>query len=212
MADQQKDYSIRFGESVDKGLEPQKAFPFIYPFVQAADDRWEQDKGTMDGNMSGLALLIPKATTTGPGRRQIPIRLDPDYAYKLLWTKYSAYFIHGSVYEWYDQPANWFLEQEQPEMVGGTPLTKFLYVSLSVASSAGIYVYGGHNTDTIRHPNQSTMPISLSAMQGYDFGWAQLRSPYFVARSGLILIDMYNTSTDKDLYVAGLLYGMKVRI
>ena len=205
------DYSIKFGRTVDMGLEAQKAFPFMYPFVQSSDDTWDLDKGTMAGNMSGLALLIPRATAAGPGRRQIPIRLDPDYAYKLLWTKYSAYFIHGTVYEWYDQPANWFLEQSQPEMAAGTPLTNYLYVSLSIASGAGIYVYGGHNTNPVAYPNTSVIPLSVRAMQGYDFGWAQLRSPYFVARSGTILIDMYNVSTDKDLYVAGLLYGMKVR-
>jgi hypothetical protein len=212
MSENSVDYSIKFGQTVDKGLEPQKAFPFIYPFVQASDDHWDLDKGTMAGNMSGLGLLVPASTAGSVGRRQIPIRLDPDYAYKLLWTKYSAYYIHGTVYEWYDQPAAWFLEQSQPEMVAGTPLTNYLYVSLSIASGAGIYVYGGHNTNPVAYPNTSVIPIPVKAMQGYDFGWAQLRSPYFIARSGTVLIDIYNTSFDKDLYVAGLLYGMKVRI
>jgi hypothetical protein len=203
-----QNFSVRFGESVDKGLEKQKAFPFVYSFVNSDDDTWEQDKGTPAGNLSGLALLVP-----ANDHRSVPIRLDPDCTFKLLWTKYSTYVIDRGVYTWYNAPvAGWFLEQPNPEMNAATPWTNSIAVSLSVPSNQGVYVYGGANTDPVRNPNRSTMPLALVAMQGADFGFGQLRTPYLLPRAGTVIVEITNVHPTQDIYVAGILYGMKVRV
>jgi hypothetical protein len=88
--------AVRFRESVDKGIGPNKSFPFIYNFVNRRDDRWvPQDSLTdYETNLAGCApvVLAPGQTT------QYAIQLDPDYNFMLLWFKYTVYSI-------FDRPA-----------------------------------------------------------------------------------------------------------
>jgi hypothetical protein len=135
-----------------------------------------------------------------------------------LWTKYTTYVIKTSIifpdsYVWYDAPAaGWFLEQSNPEMNAATPWTNSIAVSLSVPSNQGVYVYGGANTDPVRTPNRSTMPLALVTMQGADSGFGQLRTPYLLPRAGTVIVEITNVHPTQDIYVAGILYGMKVRV
>lgn len=44
-------YAIQFGKGIDKGLEKQTVFPFLYTMVQRENDYWERDKAT--ANLTG---------------------------------------------------------------------------------------------------------------------------------------------------------------
>jgi hypothetical protein len=96
-----RDFAVKFGRMPDHGLEGQKAFPFIYTFVNHNDDTWE---ATLTGipSLANIGPTIPAGAT-----RQINVLLDPDYNYKLLSVKYTAYYWREAInlanqYEWYE--------------------------------------------------------------------------------------------------------------
>lgn len=83
-------FAIQFGEGVDMGLEAQKVFPFFYPFVDSDDDDWDANKsaGTWD-NLSDIGPRI-----SAGGKLRYAVRLGPDYMWKLLSFKYTAYYLN----------------------------------------------------------------------------------------------------------------------
>lgn len=83
-------YAIQFGEGVDKGLERQKVFPFFYPFVNSEDDDWDIQKGA--GTLGNLSDIGPVVAANG-GKLRRAMRLEPDYMWKLLSFKYTAYYL-----------------------------------------------------------------------------------------------------------------------
>lgn len=83
-------YAIQFDEGVDKGLEAQKVFPFFYTFVNSEDDEWDLNKGS--GVIGNLSDIGPTVAANG-GTVRKAMRLAPDYMWKLLSMKFTAYHL-----------------------------------------------------------------------------------------------------------------------
>lgn len=201
--------AVRFGESVGMAFEEQQAFPYFYNFVNSVDDQWEsQHLASAAGNIAHIGPAVAPLQTVDH-----PIRLDPDFNFKLLWLKYTAYTlptIAVAEYRWYVQPVGWFLEQGDFQMAIGTPLIDFLAVSLFFTGPDGRYLYGGHNTDPLI--NASLVPLPITAVQGYDYGIGQLETPYLLPKNGIVMVRITNIHPTFTIYVGGALYGMKVTV
>lgn len=205
-------FAIRFGESVDKGLEPQKAFPFIYTFVPTDKDTWEIDKAT--NNLSGIGIAI------APGQTLLQqVRLDSDNNFLMLFIRYTVYWFDSrtGMYWWYEPtPAlggTWFLEQGDYQTAIGTPLTRAILASVWMEGPDSRILYGGQPlSQVVANVYAGKVPVPIPALQGYDFGYGQLRTPYFLPSSGMMMFELTNIHPVKTLVVGAAIYGLKVRI
>ena len=86
---QSSSLAIQLGRSADRGLDPDKAFPFIYPFIPSTEDTWDADHGV---GPNGTFPLSRMGISIGPGlvRKQI-FRTDPDCIYAAQSIRYTAY-------------------------------------------------------------------------------------------------------------------------
>ncbi len=118
-----RDFSVKFGRQPDMGLEGQKAFPFIYTFVNQNDNQWVKqtsfdNAAEAQANLQGLGPLVPHAvavtemisgvsvTRWQPGYRNVNVLLDADYNYKLLSVRYTTYnWVADTHYAWYENQA-----------------------------------------------------------------------------------------------------------
>lgn len=200
------EYAVRFHEGVDRGLEPERAFPFMYSFVPSDNDEWDIDK-TTGSPLVDIGPLVAAGRTV-----QHQIVMQPDYNFKLLWAKYSAYHDNAGSIEWYNNEPGFFLEQGDYQTAIGTPLTRFVRVTMTAYGPNSRVLMGGANLDPLANNQGSRLPIQFSTLQGYDFGFGQLYSPCLLPRQGMVLLELTNTHSTKDLYVAGVLFGMKVRV
>ncbi len=278
-------YAIQFGEGVDKGLERQKVFPFFYPFVNSNDDEWDLNKGAGTiGNLSDIGPTIPSG-----GKLRQAMKLDPDYMWKLLSFKYTAYYLseraelnpmtgtasiaagsdnlvgvgtqfltelipgdtiqlNGNNYRiesitnnllaiikdadipaaaeaagalirlawnkymWHEEPAGFFLEQGDYQTTIGTPLSRFIKVSVWMATPQNIYLYGGINLDAQINAHADVIPVNVRAVQGYDFGFGQLFTDFLLPREGVVFFDILNEHPIKDLVVGCTARGLKIRV
>jgi len=202
-------YAIRFGEGVDKGLEAQKAFPFIYTFIPSAQDTWEIDKAR--ANLTGIGPVIPAGQTI---LKQV--KLDADYNFLLLWIKLTCYYLDAGTgsYLWYEPVANWFGEQGDYQAAIGTPLINSIRSAVWMEAPDSRILYGGMPTTQIPSGPVygSKIPLPMSVLQGYDFGYGQLRTPYFLPSSGMMVFQLTNTHAIKTLTVGAAIYGLKVRL
>lgn len=107
------DYGVKFGRQPDMGLEGQKAFPFIYTFVNRNDEPAAYDAAVNSGNagainLSSIGVLIPARGSgiepASGSTKTVNILLDPDYNFKLLSIKFSVYYYDSqtSRYSWFD--------------------------------------------------------------------------------------------------------------
>jgi len=198
------DRSIRFGEGVDQGLEYEKVFPFHYSFVNLEDDTWLPDALTLAGNLAGIGpVILPGATVNHH------IRLDPDYLFKLHYLQYSVYTIVGAQYQWYDQPAGFFLQQGNIDVIG-TRLIDSLSVTL-LSQTDGKFLYGGSRTDLFSG-NAAEHPYFVGNTQGFLEGLGTVRIDYMFPRSGIVTLKLTNNHPTMTLYTAGVLAGVKVRV
>jgi len=284
--------AVRMKSSVDMGFGPNKAFPFIYNFINKGDDNWDRVRTTsrLANLETGLGITIPVG-----GTRQLNIRLDPDYNFKLLSIKYTAYsnfvrtaaalagtvtVILGDVtrqvngvlttfladlvpgdavligantvyvqsvvsntqfimfdplapltgiptfaaaplsaiarlatgkYIWYDEPGGWFQEQGDYQTQYGTPLLRFLLVSVSSLTDSR-YLMGGPGRSQGGFDILGTIPAVISSLQGYEYATIAVREPYLLPKNGQILLQLTNMSDIYPITVGGGLFGMKVRI
>lgn len=205
-----ENYAVRFGEAVDKGIGPEKAFPFIYNFVPFENDTWESVKGAATAsNLTGIGPLVPSGGTI-----LHPVVLDPDYNFKLLWVKYTAYWLDtvNGYYVWYEPIVNWFQELDYQAFIG-TPLVNSLEIKMSAYAPDNRILYGDSSMQTsFSVGGNAQQPAPVDCLQGYDFGWGQLRTPYIMPREGILMFEITNNHTVKDLYVGAAIYGMKIRI
>lgn len=280
-------YTIQFGEGVDKGLESQKVFPFFYPFINSENDDWDLNKGDgVIGNLSDIGPVVP----ANGGKYRTVMRLEPDYMWKLLSLKYTAYYLSeraeldpltgtsfdiaagsdtlsgtgtafttelipgdtveiGGVeyriesitnnttatikdpdipaavvsaatakrlawnkYIWYEEPTGWFLEQGDYQTAIGTPLTKYIDVSVWFGSPQNIYLYGGINQDRNINNHDDVIPVPVRGVQGYDFGFSQLYTDFLLPREGIVFFDLINNHPTKDLVVGCTARGLKIRV
>ena len=200
--------AIRFGEGVEKGLECQQAFPYIYSLVPSSSDTWEVNKGT--NNLIDIGPTVAVGATI-----QHQVKLDPDYNFLLLWVKYTVYALGprpGSTYLWYAPMTGFFMDPSDYQNVIGTPLSDFLRVAMWSATTDQT-IYGGsvmmQNATAVFN---GRVPVGVSVLQGYDYGPGQLRTPIFLPRSGMLMFQFTNIHTSLALTVGAAIYGLKVRI
>lgn len=207
------DYSILIGDAVDQGnIDENVAFPFLYNFVSRNDDTWDVDKvESGEENLIGIGPQIP------PNSRRIHnIKLDPDYAFNILWFKYTVYHIPELAlagYRWYEPVGGWGLDDfHDYQSYIGTPLTHWIRVKVSVASGGQILC--GNRADQLSYSNNygDIVPLAADVSQGYDYGYGQLAIPYLAPKDGLIQFEIWNTHTVKTLVVGGCVYGFKIRL
>lgn len=203
-------YSIRFGETADRGVGPNKAFPFFFNFVPIGSDTWERDKGAgTAANLTGIGPQVAPGQTITHN-----VNLTNDYLFKMLWIKYTVYHIPQLAlagYRWYDIPAGWFQEQGDYQTMIGTPLHQFVSISLHYLPTTD-YAYGGVTRAPWARLTPGAYPVPIDVIQGYDFGCGQIRFPHLLPKQGVLVFDITNNHDTKTLVVGGCIYGMKVRL
>ena len=278
-------FAIQFGEGVDMGLEEQKIFPFFYPLVNSENDSWDQNKGAGTiGNLSDIGPLVAAGAKV-----RYAMKLEPDYMWKLLSFKYTAYHLseraeldpmtgiasiaagsdnligvgtafltelipgdtiqlNGNNYRiesitndllaiikdadipsiaepagalirlawnkyiWYEEPTGFFLEQGDYQTAIGTPLWRYLRVSVWFATPQNVYLYGGMNLDAQINAHGDVIPVNPQSVQGYDFGYGQLFSDFLLPREGIVFFDILNTNRSLDLVFGCTARGLKIRV
>lgn len=203
------DCAVQFGKTVDRGRGGGPlAFPFWYTFIPADTDSWAPGSAGTAVNLDGIGVPVGPGATVNHA-----VRMSDDYNFRLLWIKYTVYYWNpAGTYEWYNNEAGFFLEDGDYQTAIGTPLVNFIDSSVSFRAPDGRYLYGGMNLNAVVNLRGSLDPHPLEDLQGYDFGYGQLRTPYLLPRSGLVNFELTNTHPSKTLKVGGCLFGMKVRI
>ena len=196
-------YSAQWGRTVEQGAELQKAFPYFYSFVNPD----YEDPSNID-TLLGI--------TVGPqSYRSVPVILDTDYNFKLIWIRFSVYVKIAGVYYSYDPTFPFEANMGDIQRYQGTPFINSLRASFSSRSNSSTTIFGGANADPIVYntfPNIINMPLEVKTIQGYDNGIGQARISYLAPAGGTLMFDLYNTNPDRNLIVSGTIYGMKVRV
>jgi len=206
---QTEDYAVKFGRDPSLGLEGQRAFPFIYTFVNHSDDKWVPGVSGL-GNLSNLGPVVPAGS-----KRQVNVLLDADYNFKLLAIRYSAYAYTDETHSFYWKdidplppltPISGGMADEVDWM--GDDLVKYVGVTLSFQGSGSNILYGGPNVGAL---GGQRVPLPLDVIQGFEYGFLTTRTPYLLPRQGIMVFELTNKFSD-DVVVAAAIYGMKIRI
>jgi hypothetical protein len=220
------DFGVKFGRHPDMGLEGQKAFPFIYTFINRNDDQWAahasltNQTDALDNIVKGIGPLIPANS-----RITHNVMLDPDYIFKLLSIKYSVYHAyevppngapgHFDSYQWYENLSGNQSDGVDPDTDKiGTPLTQFIGMTLSFSGSQSAIMYGGDDQGAVpRMINGNRRePLPVESIQGYDYGYLTLRTPRLLPQQACLIFEISNTHATKDLVVGAAIYGLKIRL
>jgi hypothetical protein len=200
-----KDYSVKFGRDPRQGLYFEKAIPFFYSLVNHNDVDWVPQTNP---------LIVPDITTYAvpclpAAMTPHYVRLDPDYNYKLIAIKYSVYYKDRSSYQWYENINA--AATYNPDVLPGTPYNGYIGVSLMVQGSGSQTLFGGQNVQAF-DGGGAKIPLAISAMQGYESGYQAMRCEYLVPMQGIFAFEFNNAHPTKTLYVAAMMYGMKIRL
>jgi len=135
----------------------------------------------------------------------------------LGWTAGITYRWNGTAwlvdilyqYEWYENinPAAAYLEN----VPLGTSYTGYIQVSLCAEGSGSTVLFGGQNIQAFFN-TAARIPLSVSCMQGYEYGYQALRCEYLLPMQGVLAFEFTNTHPTKDILVCAMLYGMKIRL
>lgn len=207
--------SVKFGRDPSGGLEGKDAFPFFYTLVNHNDINWTPNASPPD--LSTYTVLC-KAGSMTPHY----VRLDPDYNYKLIAIKYSAYSYvppngRGGHYSWYGTAGQFNTYLDPGIDYGGDPLTRYIQVSLSIQGSGSATIFGGQNVQGAAGNADAKIPLAIECMQGYEYGFQALRCPYLLPLQAILSFEFTNTraadpSGASDIYIAAMMYGMKIRL
>ena len=206
---QTEDFSVKFGRDPSLGLEEQKAFPFIYTFVNHNDDTWRPG-GAGLANLSNIGPVIPANSKITHN-----VVLDPDYNFKLLAIKYTAYkYLRDEGFDgylWYTVSSVIISDGMDPDMdFIGTPLYRYVGITLSFQGSGSKIIHGGPDAGPIYAGQR--VPLPFDVIQGYDYGFLTTRVPYLLPRQGVMTFEITNSSPYYDIVVGAAIYGMKIRI
>lgn len=202
------DRAVEFGRNIDMGLDPQKAFPYIYTLVPSREDRWPYSVD-MDGvrtynNMAGMGPAVQSGEI-----RTFQVVLDSDLIYMMKWVRFTVYWYDSRTgfYEWYEPgTADMIDGQMDPNTVIGSPLLRSLKIGIHVEPS-GQYIAGAPDAAT-----QIPQRVSPVTIQGFDTGIGQVNIPRLCPANGMIVFTIENTHAIKTLIVGGCIYGYKIRM
>lgn len=203
-----RDFAVKFGRDPSLGLEGQKAFPFIYSFINHNDDTWTPVAPPVIPSVSCIGPIVPANSKITHN-----VLLDPDYNFKFLNIKYTCYRrVTGAFngYVWYKTSSADNYGMDPGMNYEGTTLYRYIGITLSVQGSGNSTIlHGGPDTGPIYAGKR--IPLPLEAVQGYDYGFLAVRTPYLLPRQAVMSFEITNTST-YDLTVGAAIYGMKIRI
>lgn len=203
------DYSVKFGRDPVMGLEGVNAHPYFYGLINQNDTDWTP--GQTPPDLSTFTVRCRNAAVTSHY-----VRIEPDYNYKLIAIKYCAYYkktIPGDPdtyqYEWYENVNAAAMYHDN--IIPGTPYTGNIFVSLAAQGSGSTVLFGGQNINPLSN-GVSRIPLAVSCMQGYESGYQALRCEYLLPLQGILSFEFTNSHPTKELLVAAMLYGMKIRL
>lgn len=194
--------AVYFGKGKDYGTATQKAVPYIYNFVDSENDNWNtvKDNSASVNNLAGIGPLI-KAGKSGV----VNIRMGQDYPFKISKMRFEAYKISGGQYIWQEYTSTVYSLIDANRKMLCNPLTRYLDV-LAYSVTDGKLLFGGHNQ------SNELVAMSVSCINSENNINACLGNEYIIPRSGMIKIEIFNTSTTHDIVVGGSVYGWKLRI
>lgn len=182
----------------------QKQFPFMYTFLTPLNHKQPEP---------GIRVASNAHTTHH-------VRTDPDFAFKLLWVKYSAYWKDTSgayaVYRAFDESKVVSILPGDPAATAGDQLTNHLFVTLQMLSSGARTIVGSKNLQPWRNDTDALLengmvPMCAGAGQGYMYGYGEVRTPYLCPKDGVMQFRLTNDFTE-DLYVNAAIFGLKLRV
>lgn len=193
--------AIEFGKTVDMGLDSRRVTPYIYNLVNYIDDKWPTEKTT--NPLSGTGPTIAAGADI-----EWPVRLDPDFIFKMEWIRFTVYYYDNRIpgYIWYEPVTGWSEEFMDINSKIGTPLVRYLSVGIVLLGNDQ-YIVGAPDP-----ANQQSRRVSPSAIQGFDSGIGQVNIPYLCPQDGIILLKIKNNHPIKTLIVGGCIYGHKIHI
>jgi hypothetical protein len=211
------DFAVKFGQTVDKGYRgTPKAIPYTYGLVSGFNDRWEQvkDPTSLAGDFQDVGPVIPAG-----GKVSVPVVLDADYNFKLLYIKYVGYTLLSSegppfsYFAWHDVPPP-DMDLDMPNLLASVHSSVLRQVRVNVSfQHSGQYLYG--NTSATFQQQQQTMrlpiPLPVIGVQGNEFPVLAIRTAILLPANGVITYDIYNDNT-YDIVVGAYACGMKVRL
>lgn len=206
------DFAVKFGRHSDMGLEGQKSFPFVYSLINRNDDQWSPDSSLADNIVNGIGPIV-KANSMVTRN----VMLDPDYIFKLLSVRYTAYTVdaEASTCPWYEN-----LQTDQCDgndtdvMKVGTPLSRYIAITLSFTGGGAKIIYGGDDQGPVPAMLNGSrrVPLAVEAIQGYDYGALTVRTPYLLPPQACLVYEISNLHPSLDLVVGAYAYGMKLRL
>jgi hypothetical protein len=160
-------FAVQFGKSVDRGFEGGvTAFPFLYTFVNPANDTWElvKNPASLKDNLIDLGPVIAAGSSA-----QIVVTLDADHFFKLLDIRYTAYKKPAASYRWHEGTPGFFYDAASCIPLSETIL-RYIRVNLSVAHN-GRYLQGNTNSYQQTAQTLPIVPLDIDAVQGNESGF-----------------------------------------
>lgn len=206
--------AVQFGKSVERGREGgSTAFPFMYTFVPRPDDQWVPKATatplTLQNNLNDIGPVIAAGASA-----QVGVTLDADHPFKLLYIKYTAYKLYTrqmaqNIFMWHFGGAGFSHDGYTPIDLSDS-LFNEIRINVGVVHDSQ-YLYGTTNSFQQNNSIRPVDPVKVTAIQGNEWGWGQLRSPCLLPANGALRFEIYNDSS-YDVVVGAMIYGMKVRL
>ena len=89
----------------------------------------------------------------------------------------------------------------------GRPYYEYITVKLWSPSMSNSVLYGGLDAS-----GKGPLPFPIQNLQGDGCGFAAVRTPFLLPRSGVLMVELTNNHPTNPLYVSAIIRGMKVRV
>jgi hypothetical protein len=89
----------------------------------------------------------------------------------------------------------------------GRPYYEYITVKLWSPSMSNSVLYGGLDAS-----GKGLLPFPIQNLQGDGCGFAAVRTPFLLPRSGVLMVELTNNHPTNPLYVSAIIRGMKVRV
>lgn len=204
-----------------------RAFPFLVSFIRYPYQYGAIGEDGFYGNDAASAegpdgILIPPLSTV-----QIPLHIDRDANFHMLWMRYVVYnpdsepdevplITYGSR-TLMGQPSTTLQGGQTPYQASWNqqiPYNSFVDVSVYIRSIGNRDLYGGMAL-TAQTNTYAEIPVPIGAIQTSEDGISQVRLPYLIPKDGLIMLKATNNflnlaGASRPLHIHGHIFGYKV--
>jgi hypothetical protein len=208
-----------------------KAFPYLVNFLPYPYQNSEvnQETGFYSNTVAQAEGPDGLLITANQGRLDIPIVMNRDTAFHMLYVKYGAF--NPTVEEPLVNGSRERLVAPNNSLQGGRslfdasmnqriPYYSLLDVSFYFVSSGARDLYGGFQHEqfscgdpaaaaTIASNTRAEIPIPVKSLQGQEDGMGMARTPFQLPAAATVMIRLINHHT-ADLRVYGCLFGYKI--